>query len=268
MHMASQVSSIEPKVLAQRQTPITLRRGVDIRLIIAGAIPGDILKPILRRGVNDTIEKGIGVKQQRLGPRVRSLERSAVVGEDAVPPADHCGVWASELGGFDCVGRGAVDGWEIHEEEVAVAGVVDWFHGRGEHDVDEGVVEGGKVDVVGLAVAHIVDADPECHEGRGRGDEAVVREGGLGVGQELLGLVYQRHGVVVVEWCAGRWLSVLAALVRPLEGTAYYCVDISAPPNAKSHSCFAHDSGEVNPGFDPHPVRNSTQFGPPSAVLV
>jgi len=44
--------------------------------------------------------------------------------------------------------------------------------------------------------------------------------------------------------------------------------EISAPPKAKSHNCGSHFNGLVYPGFSPHPVRYSTQFGPPSAVAV
>lgn len=48
----------------------------------------------------------------------------------------------------------------------------------------------------------------------------------------------------------------------------HYCSDTSEPAKAKSQSCFEQVSGEVRPGFRPQPVRYSTQFGPPSAVLV
>lgn len=48
----------------------------------------------------------------------------------------------------------------------------------------------------------------------------------------------------------------------------YYSVDMSAPAKAKSQSCFLQFRGEVRPGWRPHLVRYSIQFGPPSAVAV
>lgn len=49
---------------------------------------------------------------------------------------------------------------------------------------------------------------------------------------------------------------------------AHYCVPISAPAKAKSHRWMLQSSGEVVPELTPQPVRCSSQFGPPSAVLV
>lgn len=49
---------------------------------------------------------------------------------------------------------------------------------------------------------------------------------------------------------------------------AYYSVDMSAPANAKSQSCFLQCCGEVRPWSTPQFVRYSTQLGPPSAVAV
>jgi hypothetical protein len=49
---------------------------------------------------------------------------------------------------------------------------------------------------------------------------------------------------------------------------AYCSVDMSAPANAKSQSCFLQCCGEVRPWSTPQFVRYSTQLGPPSAVAV
>jgi len=96
-----------------------------------------------------------------------------------------------------------------------------------------------------------------------------VSEGGLSVGQELCDLVYERDGLIMVQW-SGIERKLCSSLVKTTGWAGfYYCVcSKSEPPNAKSHSCLSQVIGEVKPGFNPLPVRCSTQFGPPSAVPV
>lgn len=63
-------------------------------------------------------------------------------------------------------------------------------------------------------------------------------------------------------------LSLLLSYTKYINGKTHYSAETPAPANAKSHSCFAQDTGAVRPSSNPQPVRYSTQFGPPAEVPV
>lgn len=97
----------------------------------------------------------------------------------------------------------------------------------------------------------------------------MLPELGLYPGQKLLRLIDERDGPVMVQGGAvDQKVSVDARYVNPIQIKAYNSSDTSAPAKAKSHNCVSQLLGSVNPGLRPHPVKYSTQFGPPSAVPV
>lgn len=135
----------------------------------------------------------------------------------------------------------------------------------GKQCVCETFVESWKVDRVCSAVVDVVYANPERDQSLGLFELAdFLREDWVAVLLELVDLVYQGDGEVVMEGCA----SIVSTNASEGLELIYYSVEMSAPANAKSQSCFLQLWGEVRPSSVPHPVRYSTQLGPPSAVPV
>lgn len=161
MHMTRQMPRVKPEILRLRNTPVTRIVGQNIRLVVRGTIPRRVLDPVLPGLLQDPAQHAVCVEQHHVRVWVRAPERVGVVCDRGVVPSHHGRVRVRRRAGD--VARGAVEGWQGEEDEVAVADRVKLLHG-GVFGVLDGVVEvreGGEVrfrDVVLVGVTDIVDA--------------------------------------------------------------------------------------------------------------
>ena len=109
VHMRSHMPIVKPRILIQRQTSITLRRLIDIRLIVTRTISRDVLDVVFIRVIQDIVQEGIDVKGEGIGGWIVGGEGVHVRGQGGVPPVYHGGVGGG--GGFEDVSWCAVQGW-------------------------------------------------------------------------------------------------------------------------------------------------------------
>lgn len=187
------MTRIIPKVVLQRETSVL---GHGQRLVVRSTIRSRILDIVLGGIVQDMIQERVRVKHQRRHVRIPSRKSRSVLFQRIVPPPNH-GRVGQRPGRADHIARRPVQRRQLHEQPLLVSGLVDGLDGLLERGSDQLLVVARKVDVQLGRVAYVVDADPERHERLVRVDN--VFEHRLGVVDELLRLVDELHGPVVVQ---------------------------------------------------------------------
>lgn len=140
MHMARQMSRIEPKVrIHGRGTPIGLIVPRDIGLVIPATKVRRVDDAILRRMIHHISQHSVGIVHHDAGARVGLRKAVRMLLQGSVEPRDLGGVGAWD-GGL-LVALGAVERGQVHEEVGAVAEGVQLAHGVEERG-DQVVVEG------------------------------------------------------------------------------------------------------------------------------
>lgn len=127
MHPGSHVRNIEPEILIHGQTPILLCIGNNIRLIPRRTKVLCVFDSVRSWFLEHSIEKSVGIENHDVGIGIASAEIGSLRSEDAVPAIHHTGRWQrTKLSHvFGCF----VQGCEVHDEEVAVACIVDGLDG-------------------------------------------------------------------------------------------------------------------------------------------
>lgn len=186
------VTGIIPEVIFQRKTPILSdRQWLIVRRTIRSCVRDVVLSGI----VEDMVQEGIRIKNQRrhilmFGRKFRSMPLQSII-----PPPDHRDVW-KRLGAGN-IPRRPIQRRQIHEQPLLVARRIHRLDSLREHGGNQLVVETGKVDSQFLGIANVVDPNPHRHERLIRDND--VLEHGLCIVEELLGLVHELHGPVVVQ---------------------------------------------------------------------
>lgn len=116
--------------------------------------------------------------------------------QSIIPPPNHCriGQWA---GSPDEVPRCPVKRWELHEQPILVASLVNGLYGLFEHGCYDFVVEAGKVDIEFGRIANVIDANPYSHQCLFWVNN--MFEDRLTIEQELFRLVDELNGPVVMK---------------------------------------------------------------------
>ena len=119
--------NIEPEILIHRQTSILLCVGNNIGLIPRRTKVLCILDSIRCWFLEHSIEESVGIENHHIGIGIACAEVGSLRSEDGVPAIHHAGRWrrAKLSHVFWCF----VQRCEIHDEEVAVACIVDGLDG-------------------------------------------------------------------------------------------------------------------------------------------
>lgn len=120
---------IKPKIFTNR-CRATVLAGIseDVGIQVTRAVVSCVNDAVRGRVVEHTVQERVSVEDHHLGISlpVAELECGSLEREGRIPPADLGGVWAG-VGFADVAGR-AIQGREVHEEKVAIAGVVKAGH--------------------------------------------------------------------------------------------------------------------------------------------
>lgn len=194
------VSAVEPKVGVQRaRAAILLPICQDVCVQVPGTVIGCVRDPVVARVVQNIVQEGVGVKYQGRDPVVLAGKVIAVLLKGLAPPPYHRAVrrWI----GLFCVSRRSVQRRQVNKEEVLVARLKQRRHGQGKDAGDDRVKDAGEVVGPGglCQVVDIIYSDPDCDESFRRRDLQFLFKHWLPISQELLSLVDQRDGEVMMK---------------------------------------------------------------------